>query len=87
MSLQGLLTPTMEWSSSNANESYENFKVTCELIFEGPVSNYSNNEKRKLAYLKLWCGEEGRTIIKTWDLTEDEQTLENYWVRFCETKK
>ena len=70
LSLQGLPTPTVDWSTLNADESFENFKQTVELLFEAPLAELS--EERKIAYLKLWSGEEGRTIIKTWELTDDE---------------
>ena len=80
MSLQGLPTPTVDWSTSNAAESFENFKETIELLFEAPLAKLS--EERKIAYLKVWSGEEGRAIIKTWELTDDEQTLETYWAKF-----
>ena len=80
MSLQGLPTPTVDWSTSNADESFENFKETVELLFEAPLAELS--EERKIACLKLWSGEEGRAIVKTWELTDDQQTLETYWAKF-----
>ena len=80
MSLQGLPTSTVEWSTSNTDESFENFKETVELLLEGPLTKLS--EERKIAYLKLWSGEEGRAIIKTWELTDGEQTLDTYWAKF-----
>ena len=76
MSLQGFPTPTIEWSTSNAEESFENFKETVELLFEAPLAKLT--EERKIACLKLWSGEEGRAIIKTWELTDDEQTPDSY---------
>ncbi len=86
VSLQGIPTPIIDWSSTCIDESYENFKETCELIFEGPLSDL--DEKRKINYLKLWCGNEGRALIKTWQLSDAESIkLETYWTKFKEYVK
>ena len=80
-SLQGIPTPTIDWTSSGIAESYENFKETCELIFDGPLDGI--DEKRKVNYLKLWCGKEGRSLIKTWQMSPaDSVNLEKYWENF-----
>ena len=85
-SLQGIPTPTIDWSSSCLDESYENFKETCELIFDGPLSGL--DEKRKINYLKLWCGNEGRALIKTWLLSDaDKVKIDKYWTNFKEYVK
>jgi transposase InsO family protein len=71
----------MDWNSPNADEAYENFKDVCTLIFEGPLDDVS--EERQVRYLKLWSGEEGRALIKTWALSvADAKKLENYWAKF-----
>ena len=76
VSLQGIPTPTIDWSCTCIDESYENFKETCELIFERPLSGLE--EKRKVNYLKLWCGNEGRALIKTWELSQAQQSQTRY---------
>ena len=82
MNLHGLPTPTpiVERSTSKADESFKNFKETVKLMFEGPLAKLS--VKGMIAYLKLWSGEEGREIVKTWDLTNDGDTLHSHWAKF-----
>ena len=50
------------------------------MLFEATLAKLS--EERKIAYLKVWSGEKGRAIIKTWELTDQEQALDTYWVKF-----
>ena len=79
--LQGITTPSIDWSSTSIDESFEDFKETCELIFEGPLADLE--EKRKVNYLKLWSGSEGRSIIKTWQLSQEEAAkLDTYWKKY-----
>ena len=61
-SLQGLPTPTIDWTDRSIDAAFENFHETCTLIFDGPLAEVA--DKIKVNYLKLWAGEEGRRIIK-----------------------
>ena len=80
-SLQGLPTPTIDWTDRSIDAAFENFRETCTLIFDGPLTEVAN--KIKVSYLKLWAGEEGRRIIKTWQMTDDEaKKLDTYWGKF-----
>ena len=80
-SLHGIPIPTVDWAAPSADNSFENFKETCSLIFDGPLADVA--EERKVSYLKLWSGEEGRRIIKTWQLTaDDSKKVDTYWTKF-----
>ena len=80
-SLQGLPTPTIDWTDRSIDAAFENFRETCTLIFDGPLAEVA--DKIKVNYLKLWAGEEGRRIIKTWQMTDDEaKKLDTYWGKF-----
>ena len=56
-SLQGLPTPTIDWTDCSIDAAFENFRETCTLIFDGPLTEVA--DKIKVNYLKLWAGEEG----------------------------
>ena len=80
-SLQGLPSPTIDWTDRSIDAAFENFRETCTLIFDGPLADVA--DKIKVNYLKLWAGEEGRRIIKTWQMTDDEsKKLDTYWGKF-----
>ena len=53
----------------------------CELYFEGPLSAMS--EARKIRYLLIWTGQEGRDIVKSWELSDEEKdSLQTHWDKF-----
>ena len=77
-SLSGLPTPTMDWHASDAPRALSKFKELCNLLFNGPLGDLS--EERKVNYLLLWVGEEGRELANTWSLIEeDRKSLKPYW--------
>ena len=52
-SLQGLPTPTIDWTDRSIDAAFENFRETCTLIFDGPLADVA--DKIKVNYLKLWA--------------------------------
>ena len=79
--LSGLPTPTIDWHAADPSTAFANFKTLCELYFEGPLSAMS--EARKIRYLLIWTGQEGRDIVKSWELSDEEKdSLQTHWDKF-----
>ena len=79
--LSGLPCPSMDWNSKDACNAFRKFKTLCQLMFEGPLAEKS--EEVKINYLLIWAGEEGQEIASTWKLTnEEKKKLQSYWTRF-----
>ena len=71
----------MDWSSSDLPTAFRQFQELCELIFEGPF--HEKTEELKVHYLKIWVGTEGRELIATWKLNDaDKKKLKTYWDKF-----
>ena len=69
--LQGLPTPNMDWYAADTSIELANFKSLCELYFDGPLSGIT--EEKKVKYLLIWIGQEGRDICKSWELQGNDQ--------------
>jgi hypothetical protein len=79
--LLGLPPPSMDWNASDAATQFVEFKRTCELYLEGPLGDLT--EERKVKYLLIWAGKEGRELAETWDLSGgDKKKLSKYWDKF-----
>ena len=81
--LAELLTPRMDWSSTDAPQALKNFKNLCELYFSGPPKDKS--EEEQVSYFLIWSGEERIELVSTWTLTaDDKKKLSTYWEKFQE---
>ena len=79
--LNGLPTPTMDWTANDAVRAFAKFKEICLLLFNGPLADVS--EERQVNYLLLWVGEEGRELATSWNLSDaDRKRLKSYWDRY-----
>ena len=71
----------MDWSSTDLPQAFRKFRALSELIFDGPLSDKS--EEVKVKYLLIWTGEEGIELVSTWHLTaEEKKKLDTYWTKF-----
>ena len=78
--MAGLSAPTMDWASTDVPQAFNKFKTICQLMFDGPLAE--KTEDVKVKYLLLWSGEEGIEVSSTWDLSDTESnTLSVYWDR------
>ncbi len=76
-----LASPSIDWSARDAASQYTEFKRTCELYFSGPLADLT--EERKVKYLLIWSGKEGRELADTWNLQgEDAISLDKHWEKF-----
>ena len=76
-----LPAPTMVWTAPDADKRFDKFQETCELWFNGPLADLS--DERKINYLLLWAGDEARALVKTWKLSEEaKKSLQSYWDGF-----
>ena len=83
MADSALPVPKLDWESTDAPQAFKKFKDLCELMFEGPLKEKSEEEKCK--YLLIWSGEEGRELRSTWNLSADDaKKLASYWTKFEE---
>jgi len=79
--LSGLPAPRMDWSSSDPAQAFRRFRTLCDLMFEGPLQDKS--EETKVKYLLIWSGEEGIELSTTWNLTvEEKKKLLPHYTRF-----
>ena len=79
--LTGLPVPRMDWNSSDPAQSFRKFRALCELMFDGPLQD--KTEETKIKYLLIWSGEEGIELSSTWNLTVDEKkSLLVHYTRF-----
>ena len=67
----GVEIPKLNWEASDLCQEYNDFKQYCELIFKGPYSDKSAEEK--VNYVLLWLGKKGINIFNTWHLNAKEQ--------------
>ena len=81
MNLQGLPTPSMDWCATDTPRAFKQFREMCELMLDGPLDDLS--EERKVKYVLLWAGEEGRELAATWNLSAaDAKKLTSYWEKY-----
>ena len=79
--LSGLPVPSMDWHSPDAPQSFKKFKARCQLYFNGPLKDKS--EEEQVNYLLIWSGDDGIELASTWSLNEDDRKkLDVYWARF-----
>ena len=64
--MTGITPPCMNWSSNDPPTAFRSFQHYCELIFEGPLTKKS--EQEKITYALLWLGQEGIRIFKAWNV-------------------
>jgi hypothetical protein len=79
LNMAGLPAPTMDWSSSDLPREFSRFKKLCELMWTGPMADV--DEKRKVSFLLLWAGEEGRELAESWNMSGDAK-IDDYWAKF-----
>ncbi|XP_053381823.1 uncharacterized protein K02A2.6-like [Mercenaria mercenaria] len=79
--MEGMPTPTIDWNSSNLVNEWEKFEEHVKLIFQGPLSE--KTEEQKVNYLLLWVGARGREIKQTWVISNAEaKKLNTFYKRF-----
>ncbi|XP_053403234.1 uncharacterized protein K02A2.6-like [Mercenaria mercenaria] len=79
--MEGIPTPTIDWNSSNLVNEWEKFEEHVKLIFQGPLSE--KTEEQKVNYLLLWVGARGREIKQTWVISNAEaKKLNTFYKRF-----
>ena len=79
--LLGLSPPSIDWSANDAALQFVEFRRTCELYFDGPLADLT--EARKVKYLLIWAGKEGRELAETWSLTgTSKDKLDIHWEKF-----
>ena len=59
------LNPAINWEASNLEDEWKNFEGHAKLMFMGPLNKTSAEEQS--AYLRIWIGETGRRIFKSWN--------------------
>ena len=64
--MTGITPPCMNWSSSDPPSAFRSFQHYCELIFDGPLTKKTDQEK--ITYALLWLGQEGIRIYKAWSI-------------------
>jgi len=67
----GIQPPQMNWNGSDLPTAYKSFKQYCQLIFDVPLNQ--KEEKVKATYILLWIGEEGRKILNSFELSDEEK--------------
>jgi hypothetical protein len=70
-----MIQPLFNWQASNLDQEYRNFEQHVKLIFKGPLRKESADSKA--AYLQIWLGSQGRGIIDSWGLDENDKTTDN----------
>ncbi len=68
--MTGLAPLSINWSVRYAANQYIGFKLTYELYFNGPLADLT--EERKLKYLLIWSGNEGRELADIWNLQGED---------------
>ena len=82
----GLQHPHMNWETGNLTENWKRFKQHAELMFSGPYSEKS--EEEKCSYLLIWVGEKGRDVYNSWEKDSTltaaaKKKLTTYHTRFA----
>ena len=67
--LSGIRPPIMDWSQNDLPSAFREFRLYCELIFKGPLSEKS--AEAKVTYILLWIGQEGIRVFESWGLADD----------------
>jgi transposase InsO family protein len=62
------------------DQEFRNFEQHVKLIFQGPLRKESGESKA--AYLQIWLGSQGRAIIESWGLDDNDKTTDNICERF-----
>ena len=69
--LAALPGPSMDWHASDAVQAFKRFMSLCELMFTGPLS--AKSEEEKVKYLLIWAGAEAIELVSTWELTAEQK--------------
>ena len=75
--------PKMDWNEKNLTYSWRKCEEYMNLMFKGPLKE--STPKEKSAYVRLWIGEEGREIIRSWTLSKEE--IENPKTLICKLRE
>ena len=68
----GVSVPTLDWSAADLYQEFLDFEQYCELVFQGPFSDKSGQEK--VNYILLWIGKRGVKEFNSWnDLAERQK--------------
>jgi hypothetical protein len=79
--LSGLPIPSMDWHSPDAAQAFKKFKARCQLYFNGPLKE--KTEEEQVSYLLIWSGDDGIELVSTWGLSAgDKKKLDVHWTRF-----
>ena len=62
--------PKLNWENKNLSEEWRKFEEHAELMFIGPLKRASSQEQA--AYIRLWLGEKGRDIFRSWNLSSED---------------
>lgn len=83
------LNPSMNWSATNLAAEWIKFEEHAKLMFLGPLKRATAEEQA--AYLRIWVGEKGREIFRSWNLSEaDGKKIDDLFTKFnqhCAPKK
>ena len=81
--------PKICWDSKNLAEEWKKFEEHAELMFIGPLKRASSQEQA--AYIRLWLGEKGREIFRSWNLSNDDAKNPDLIIKafreYCAPKK
>lgn len=81
--------PTINWTSANLAEEWNRFEDHANLMFMGPLKRCSDDEKA--AYIRIWIGEQGREIYKSWNWDDDQgknpTNLKAEFKKHCQPKQ
>ena len=66
--------PVMDWiTSGDLHKRFKIFRQKCELIFDGPLEETSEDKKTRL--FLLWAGDKGLEIYNTATWAQEEDSL------------
>jgi hypothetical protein len=72
--------PSFNWQASNLDQEFRNFEQHVKLVFQAPLRKESGESKA--AYLQIWLGSQGRAIIESRGLDENDKTTDSICERF-----
>ena len=81
--------PKLNWENKNLSEEWRKFEEHIELMFIGPLKRASAQEQA--AYIRLWIGEKGRDIFRSWNLSAEDsknpEVILQAFREYCAPKK